>query len=282
MAVAQNGFFRCKTYEIHLNPMLRRILRSYFAHPLVRDLNIDATETSMLHFRIIREKSFLGQIYEQWYTSISKSFPDDITGPVLELGSGGGFFKDSISGLITSDILQVPNVDIVLDGQSLPFEHASLRGIVMIDVFHHLPDVKSFLAEAAYCVKPGGVIVMVEPWATRWSRLVYKHLHHEPFIPKAEEWIFPKGGPLSQANSALPWIVFDRDRKIFEQNFSEWRIQKIKMHTPFCYLLSGGVSLRSFMPGWLFGMWRRIENMIQPWMHSWAMFATIALVRRKA
>lgn len=115
MAVAQNGFFRCKAYKVHLNLMLTQVLKSYLAHPLVRNLNIDAHETSMLHSRIIREKSFLRLIYEQWYTSISKSLPNDITGPVLEIGSGGGFLKDSISGLITSDILQVPNVDIVLD-----------------------------------------------------------------------------------------------------------------------------------------------------------------------
>lgn len=260
--------------------MPSKILTSCLAHPLVRDLDIDAPKTSMLRSRIIREKSFLRQIFEEWYTSISKLLPDDITGPVLELGSGGGFLRDFIPGLITSDIIELHNVDIVLDGQRLPFQNASLRGIVMIDVFHHLPNVKSFLAEAAYCVKPGGVIVMVEPWATRWSRLVYKHLHHEPFCPEAEEWLFPRGGPLSQANSALPWIVFDRDREKLAAGFPEWRIKEIELHMPFCYLLSGGVSLRSLMPGWLFRMWRRIEDIIEPWMHFWAMFATISLSRK--
>lgn len=256
-------------------------LKSLLTHPLAHNLNIDAPETSVLRSRIIEQKSFLKQVYREWYISLSKSLPPNITGPVLELGSGGGFLKDFISGLITSEVLQIPGVDVVLDAQRLPFRSASLRGIVMLNVFHHLPSVKSFLAEAACCVKPDGVIVMIEPWTTRWSRLVYEYLHHEPFDPGAEEWSFPRGGPLSQANSSLPWIVFDRDREKFEREFPVWRTSEIKLHTPFCYLLSGGVSLRSLMPGCLFGIWRRLEDKIQPWMHSWAMFATITLVRRR-
>jgi len=42
----------------------------------------------------------------------------------------------------------------------------SLRAIVMTDVLHHIPNVESFFAEAARCVRPGGVIVMIEPWLT--------------------------------------------------------------------------------------------------------------------
>jgi len=45
--------------------------------------------------------------------------------------------------------------------QDKPLKMAALRGIVMFDVFHHLPDVKSFLTEAADCVKPGGSLFEV-------------------------------------------------------------------------------------------------------------------------
>ena len=51
----------------------------------------------------------------------------------------------------------------MLDGEKIPFKNASLRGIVMIDVFHHIPCVKSFLTEATRCVRAGSVIVMIEP-----------------------------------------------------------------------------------------------------------------------
>ena len=283
MAAAQNGLFRCEADKIYLIPltMLRKIVQAYFSHPLVRDLDIDSPEAILRHSRLIQEKSFLKNIYEEWYTSILASLAENRTGPILELGSGGGFLKDILPCLITSEILRIPTVDMVLDGQHLSFRKASLRGIVMIDVFHHLPDVRRFFCEAAYCVKPGGVIVMIEPWTTRWSRIVYKYLHHEPFLPDFKEWNFAGNGRLSGANSALPWIVFDRDRAKFEREFPEWRIKEIKLQMPFCYLLSGGMSFRSFAPGWLFDRIRRLEDKLQPWMNIWAMFASITLLRYK-
>jgi SAM-dependent methyltransferase len=257
--------------------MLRTIIRSLLAHPLARHFDLDSTEAATLRAKIIQEKAFLKKFYIECYLSISSSLPADVSGPVVELGSGGGFFKEYNQSLVTSEILQLPFVDVVLDGQRLPFRDNSLRAIVMLDVFHHLPSVVTFVTEAARCIKPGGSMVMIEPWNTPWSRFVYRNLHHELFDPNAIEWEFCMGGPLSQANQALPWIVFKRDQKIFEQRFSQWEIDEICLQTPFCYLLSGGVSFRSFMPGFLYRSCRRIENLFQPWIDSWAMFAKIVL-----
>ena len=259
--------------------MTIKLLKSFIRHPLVRNLNIDSQEATIIHSRIIKEKPFLMKIYEKWYDSISNSIPLNINAPVLELGSGGGFLKDFIPELLPSEVYRIPGIEIVLDGEKIPFKNASLRGIVMVDVFHHIPCVEFFLDEAARCVVPGGVVVMIEPWITRWSGLVYKYLHHEPFKPNAKEWKFPKGGPLSQANSAIPWIVFERDHEKFKMEFPEWNIQETELHSPFCYLLSGGVSFRSLMPGCLFRMCQRIEDALNPWMHSWAMFAKVVLMR---
>ena len=260
--------------------MFRYSIKSNLIHPLVYNLDIDTPEATIAHSCIIREKPFLKKIYEKWYSSISNSLPLNISGPVIEIGSGGGFINEIIPGLLSSEIFQIPGVDVVLDGAKLPFKNASLRGIVMIDVFHHIPCVKHFLSEAVRCVMEGGVIVMIEPWNTCWSRFVYKYLHHELFDSDIKDWNFRKGGPLSQANSALPWIVFDRDREKFIQEFPEWKIKEIELHSPFCYLLSGGVSFRSPMPGCLFRMCQRIEDALKPWMNSWAMFTKIVLLRK--
>lgn len=259
--------------------MIRKIIQSWLIHPLVRGVNIDSVEATLRHRYIIQEKSFLKNIYLAWYASILASLGEKRSGAILELGSGGGFFKEVFSGLITSEIFHIQFVDVVLDGLSLPFGKGALNGIVMVDVFHHLPDVRRFLGRAARCVKPGGMIVMIEPWVTPWSRMVYARLHHEPFDPGAGYWHFQDGGRMSGANSALPWIVFDRDRCGFEQEFPEWRIQDIVLHTPFAYLLSGGLSFRNVIPGALFGPIARIEDKIKPWMKYFAMFAKIVLVR---
>ncbi|RJP91413.1 MAG: class I SAM-dependent methyltransferase [Desulfobacteraceae bacterium] len=256
-------------------------LKLRIAHPLVRDLDVDDPASNNVFSRIIRENGFLRRIYEQWYADLAGSLPSDVPGPVLELGSGAGFLDRYVPRLITSEILAVPNVDIVMDGQRLPFADASLRGIVMLDVLHHLPQVRLFFAEAGRCVQPGGVVAMIEPWNTAWGGFVYRYLHHEPFSRHAADWHFPVGGPLSAANSALPWIIFERDRQVFEREFPCWEIIRIARHTPFAYLLSGGLSLRPLIPESGFFLCRRIEKMFLPWMYHLAMFATI-IIRRKA
>jgi SAM-dependent methyltransferase len=199
---------------------------------------------------------------------------------VLEIGSGAGFLADFIPGLITSEILVCRGVRVVLDAEHLPFAGRALRSIVMTNVLHHLPRPRQFFTEAARCVRPGGTVVMIEPWVSNWSRFVYTHLHHEPFNPDAQAWDFPSIGPLSGANSALPWMLFARDREQFQRECPEWEIEAITLCMPFRYVLSGGVSLRSLMPGATFPVWRRIEALLQPWMANWAMFAAITLTRR--
>lgn len=257
------------------------MLRLFFTHPLTRGLELDAPEMTTLRRRIIQEKPFLRQVYRDWYALLASALPDLPDGIVLELGSGGGFLKEFVPGLITSEVFHVPNVDAVVDGQFLPFPAATLKGILMTNVLHHMPQPRAFFIESARCVRPGGVIAMIEPWVTPWSRLVYGRMHHEPFQPHAQNWEIRQKGPLSGANGALPWIIFQRDRAQFEKEFPEWQIQDICPCTPFRYLISGGVSMRNLMPGWTHGLWRQIENNLRPWMKTWAMFAQITLVKVK-
>ncbi|MGO9567094.1 MAG: class I SAM-dependent methyltransferase [Desulfomonilaceae bacterium] len=254
------------------------MIRQLLVHPLARDLDLDDPQTTVVRRRILQSKGFLRQIYHEWYRRALTALPQT-NGPVLELGSGAGFLRDSFPELITSDILQVKGLSVVLDANEIPFKRASLRAIVMIDVLHHLCRPRRFLREATRCVKPLGRLVMIEPWVTNWSRLVYSRLHHEPFDPESGEWEFPMKGPLSGANGALPWILFQRDRSQFAAEFPQWRVESIQPQMPISYLLSGGVSLRGFAPARAYGPVKRLEERLQPWMDKLAMFAQITLER---
>lgn len=254
------------------------MVKALLQHPLTRGLDIDDPQTTMLRRAIIAEKPFLRQVYAEWYAGIAAELPM-VPGPVLELGSGAGFLGAVVPGLIATDIFPCPNLDAVADGHGLPVADGSLRAIVMTNVFHHLAQPRRFLAEAARCVRPGGALVMVEPWVTPWSRLIYTRLHHEPFAPELATWEFPSSGPLSGANGALPWIVFQRDRARLAAEFPAWKLRSVDTMMPFRYLLSGGVSLRALMPGWSFGLWSGVERVLEPWMGRLAMFARVVLVR---
>lgn len=196
---------------------------------------------------------------------------------MLEIGSGAGFLRRFVPGLIASDIFAVPGNDLVCDGCRLPFADRSLRAIILIDALHHIPGVERFLAEADRCLRPGGKLLMIEPWNTPWSRLVFKHLHHEPFRADASDWSIPSSGPLSGANGALPWIIFSRDRARFEASFPNLRIERIAPLMPFRYLFSGGVSLRPLLPSWIDASLRRLENDLGPLARRLAMFALIEI-----
>ncbi|MGA2229904.1 MAG: class I SAM-dependent methyltransferase [Tepidisphaeraceae bacterium] len=204
------------------------------------------------------------------------------SGAVLELGSGAGFLDQYIPGLITSDLFPCPGIKCVLDGQRLPLADATLRAIVMIDVLHHLPHARLFFAEAARCVRPGGVIAMIEPWNTPWAKWVYQHLHAEPFETESTTWEFPAQGPLSGANMALPWIILQRDRAQFEREFPQWRVKKLRAFMPFRYLVSGGVGFKNLMPSFTFSLWRGVEKCLSPLHNQLGMFVFAVLERSES
>jgi SAM-dependent methyltransferase len=254
------------------------MLRSILAHPLTRGRSIDDPVTTDLRRAIVTSKPFLRAIYDDWYRAILQRIPDG-DGSVLELGSGAGFFEQFLPDVITSEVFECPGVKLVADARALPFSPGDLPGIVMTDVLHHIPDVAAFFREATRCLRSGGGVIMVEPWVTPWSRLIYTHLHHEPFEPQVERWDFPAKGPLSDANGALPWILFQRDRKRFESEFPGLRIQEIRPMMPFRYLVSGGVSMRALMPGFTTCLWKAIEKACEPQMKRLAMFSLISIRR---
>ena len=240
---------------------------------------MDDPRTTLRRREIIRSRGFLRGVYSEWYRRLVAALPPG-DGPVVELGSGAGFLTEVVSGAVTSEVLPVSRVRALINGCSLPFRDGSLRAILMTNVLHHLPDVRSFFGEAQRALRPGGVVATVEPWLTSWSRFVYTHLHHEPFDPGARTWEMPASRPLSTANGALPWIVFCRDRPVFEAEFPALRVRAIQAIMPFSYLLSGGFTAVRLMPGWSFGAWRRVERALRPLDRWLAMFAVIVLERK--
>lgn len=240
--------------------------------------HLDDPETTLKHREIILSKAFLKKIYEKWYADfidIAKQLP---SGKLLEIGSGGGFLKELMPELITSDIMPLEHCDMVFSAEEMPFSKDELSGIFMLNVFHHIPKPHLFLKEAERVLKPGGKIVMIEPANSWFGKWIYKTFHHEPFDIKGD-WEIQSSGPLSGSNQALPYIYFERDKKRFEKEFPNLKIQSIKYHTPFMYLLSGGVSRKAFVPIGTFTFWNFIERMLNPMSRQLGMFQTVEIVK---
>lgn len=236
-----------------------KFLKSLLSHPMTKGMDLDDPQTTELRKKIISGKPFLKNVYRQWYSLLIKNLPDG-NKPVLELGSGAGFLEKHLPGLITSDILPVKGCDMTCNATELPLQDSSIRAVVMINVLHHIEDPVMFLHEASRCIDRGGKIILIEPWQSAWSEFVYTKLHHEPFDPDQVSWKLPPSGPLSGGNDALPWIIFKRDLDRFRQEHPSWQIQSIEPGFPVSYLLSGGISMRSLLPGWMFAIINNIEK----------------------
>jgi len=243
-------------------------------------MDIDAPETTVARRMQIQAKPFLKQVYLDWYARILRSLPDPSLGSVVEIGSGGGFLDACLPSVITTEVFWVPHVAAVLDARTLPFSDNRLSAIVLLDVFHHIPDAALFLSEAERCLAPGGRIIMIEPWLTPWSLLIYRCFHHEPIAPRTPRWRLTGTGPLSTANSALPWMVFHRDRNRFQRQFPLLSLSELTPFCPFAYLLSGGLTYPAVLPANGARLALRLENTLTPLMPLLAMFAKIVIAKK--
>jgi SAM-dependent methyltransferase len=223
-------------------------------------------------------KPLLKRIYEGWYDTIQSHLPS-CSGPVLELGCGAGFLNERIKGYCATDLVKTPWVNCVADGTTFPFKNETFRAIVLVNVLHHLHKPLHFFAETERCLQRGGAILFIEPWVSPWSRFIFNFFHHEPFDSRDTQWEHEPVDPLSGVNSALPWIVFKRDRSRFESLFGNLRIERIEPFMPFLYLFSGGLTPFTFAPRFAFGSLCALERRFSAVMKSWAMFAFIKIVK---
>jgi SAM-dependent methyltransferase len=216
-------------------------------------MNLDAPARLDALRKTVRGKAALRAFYVEVYGRFAQCLARcPAQGRVLELGSGGGFARELLPELVTSDVIPYANVDAVVDARALPFRAASLRAILMFDVFHHIPDVARFLGEAERCLVPGGRVFMVEPHRGLLSTPILKYLHHEAHDAHTSDWHFVSNGPLTDANTALPWIVFRRDVSEFARRFPQLKLERYEPHSPLRYWLAGGLKPWSLLPGWAF------------------------------
>jgi len=243
------------------------------------DIPLDSPERTIYHRDIILNKKFLKKLYYQWYAELTKELPHLPKKPIIELGSGGGFLKEIHPEVICTDILELPSNDMTISALDMPFENQSIGGIFMIDTLHHIPDMDGFLKEADRTLDHGGKIIMIEPVNSMFGRFIYKNFHHEPFDVEGG-WTIPSAGPLSGANGALPWIVFERDAKLFKEKFPNFEIETIQYRNPLLYLISGGVSFKQLLPNFLYQTVSAFDYVLPKIFKQFSMFQLIVVTRK--
>lgn len=229
----------------------------------------------------IRRNALLHAIYRDVYARILAEVPPSEFPRLLELGSGGGFFKQFAPHAVTSECVETPRVDRVVDACAidaiLPAE--SLDAITAFNVFHHLPDATGFLQGASKVLRVGGRIAMIEPWFTPVGQWFYRALHHEPWVSDADDWTLRGEGRLGGANSRLPTSVFRDSDARFAREFPALRIVKREAFHKWLYLASGGLKLNTRIPRFIADRLVAVDRALRVGDDALGLFATIVVER---
>lgn len=203
---------------------------------------------------------------------------------VLELGSGSSMLKTFYPQVMTSDILELPHIDLVLDAHRLP-DHKELverpvDAIVMTNTVHHLKDPMLFLESAKSILKKNGSICFTEPYFSVLSSLIYYvfyPLHREPIqLFEKSLKIDDYKGPLTSAHMAAPYrMIFDKNNLKKVQQF--YKVESTEHFTGLSYFMTGGANNYFSFPEKLYKTifaWDKKMAQAVPKLHS-SFFTTV-------
>lgn len=214
--------------------------------------------------QIWKSKKILKKLYHNWYRIIGNALRP---GSILEIGGGSGNLKEFFNDSISSDIVFAPWIDAVLDAHHLPFHDATFDNIILFDVLHHLSNPAQFFSEAQKALKTKGRIVLMEPYISLASFLIYRLLHSEGLvwnINPFEKGCLDKIKNDFHGNQAIPTLIFEKYKHRFVKDFPKLKIIK-KLRLDFIiYPLSGGFHNPSLCPLFLYSTLEYLEKILHP------------------
>lgn len=218
------------------------------------------------HRKVWENKKILRVIYTEWFEKIKKDL-SSTKGITLELGSGSGNFKEFMPDSVSSDVESYEWLDYTFDAHKMPFGDNSISNIVMIDVLHHLNNPVIFLDEAFRVLNKNGRIIMIEPFPTPFSLIIYRLFHPEPFqfninyftkkeLDEKLPW---------DSNQAIPYLIFFKNINLFETGFkNKFNILKKDKFSFILYPLSGGFENRQLIPDLFIPLFQKAEKFLSP------------------
>jgi SAM-dependent methyltransferase len=225
-------------------------------------LSDEVKAKTLAHFEKLRKawqrNEPLRLVYGEWYGRLRACLPDQALGPVVELGSGPGFAREFLPGVELTDLVKAPWHDRQVAADALPYASGTVGALILLDVLHHLATPMRFFTEAVRVLRPGGRVLLCEPFLSWMSYPVYRFLHPEvvntrvdPFADAATSDKDP-----FESNQAIPSLLFSqRYRPEWERRLPELRIKQIDHFAGLAYPLTGGFSGRPLLP---LSLWRRI------------------------
>jgi SAM-dependent methyltransferase len=223
---------------------------------------------------------YLSALYRLAYTTLRDVVGEAHPDRVVEVGAGLGFSELSGQHWIRSDVTGAAPLSIFNYAEALPYKDSSLEAIILKDTWHHIPDIEGFLSEAHRVLRPQGVIAVFDPYWSILGRFVYRFLHQERWDGKTASWSF-RSMSLWDSNQALTYLMLRRDRIEFDQRWGgQFSVIEPRPLVGPSFLISGGVSRRTFVSGrWLAAL-LRWEERRGSWLDHLRFFHVFGLVKK--
>ncbi|NLX12155.1 MAG: class I SAM-dependent methyltransferase [Phycisphaerales bacterium] len=251
----------------------------------VEDRPTEARRRLEQHAAIWRERPLLRRIYRGYHEMLNTAL-SAVEGPSIEVGAGHGSFAEFHRDILSCDIVPCPWLDCAADATRLPFAESSLANLVMIDVLHHLAAPARFFAEAERVLRPGGRILMIEPYVSPISWLAWNYFHDEDVDLRACPLSDAPAEPQADlkdpwtANTATPTLLFWRDLAEFRARFPRLSILRRTRFDLLLYPLSGGFERRQLVPQKLTPAVRGLERLLSPLSRGLAFRCFIVLQKK--
>ena len=262
--------------------MLRRLL----AAPGTVGLDPEGPERLLVHKQVLAGKPMLEEVFREDHElllEIDRRTFGSTPGIRVELGAGVAPVSMSFPEVLATDVVDGPGLDRVLDAQAMDLADGSVRALYGQNCFHHFPDPKRFFGEAERVLAPGGGVVLIEPYHGPVASILYNHLFAtESFDKHMPGWQSSATGSMRGANQALSYIVFVRDRAIFERDAPGLELVASRpLENWVRYLLSGGLNFRQLLPDATVPALKALERALGPARGVLALHQVIVLRRRR-
>jgi SAM-dependent methyltransferase len=261
-----------------------RSLVGWLRDPLLDGIDVDSADRLTVHRRMLARKPMLRAVFQSVHRDFRRLDERIFSGEGvrIEIGAGVAPMRDSYPDVIATDVFASPQLDRILDAQSMDLPNASVRCFYAQNSFHHLSDPDRFFCELNRTLIPGGGAILLEPYYGALASFLYPRLFRtEGFDKQAQSWTTPVTGPMSGVNQALSYLVFVRDRKLFEKKHPQLEvIHREVFNKHIEYLLSGGLNFRQLLPGWAAPVAKLTALLLSPF-NRWLALHHIVVIRRK-
>jgi SAM-dependent methyltransferase len=254
------------------------------------ELSLAIRESTLAHFadhrRAWQVNAPLRACYAHYYRRLRDALPGRELGPWVEIGSGPGLAAEFIPELLLTDIVAAPWHAQRAAAEALPFGDGEVGALVLFDVLHHVTEPAAFFAEAVRVLRPGGRILLLEPYISLLSRVIYGLFHPELVDMSVDPFARAAGAEAKDpfaSNQAVPTLIFCRARgRRFATMFPQLAVTRLERFAGLSYPTTGGFSRRPLLPMLLWRALFALENLVPRFLFRLFGFRLFVVIERRA